>query len=156
VNQQLADGGWDASETFRFTTNACGVVSAPPSRRPAEASFEVEGFTDRVGTGLLPSNFAPAGGVLRTCNPQMLYVIVSIEDLPAARDVNIAWYFNGSQASVPHSPFHLPAGSSRPVFSIGGVGNVLGVSDGTRVSFRMSSGGDIVEAEASVTIRCAG
>src|SRR4051812_21811755 len=113
INQQLANGAWDPSGTFYFTTIAC-VPPTPRINVPVVSKPTILGFADRSLKDL--ADAVPNGGSVRNCAPSAVYVIVDVPDSRDSFNVRPVWTYNGSVITVPPGTPSLAGG----VFSFGG------------------------------------
>ena len=153
VNQQLVDGRWDTSQTYRFATR-CGSGQSSPDI-PAQGSSRTLGFSLLGPSGNNPPpNLTSDGGTLKTCNPSVLHAYV-ILNLATPKNVSMVWYMNGAPISAPRDLATIPAGPQLEHLSLTDFGSITArPGDSTVYSFKLSSGGTNVEAEGSVTISC--
>jgi hypothetical protein len=154
VNQQLADGRWDPSRTYSFSTR-CGPSNTVPAATPGN-SFRVLGFSDSGPVGnRAPDGLVANGGTLSTCSATTIYVYLTISSAQA-KEVAVVWYVNGGVFSEAHDLIPLKAGANAYVLSIFNQATTpTRESSGNNVySFKMTSGGNNVEAEGNVTVAC--
>jgi hypothetical protein len=155
VNQQLANGTWDPSNTYRFMTR-CGPTSSGPSTTPATNSYRILGFSAQGPVANLPPpGLTPDAGTLANCTATTIYAYVIVNSAEG-KQVSVVWYYNGGVFSEAHALSALKAGPNAYVLSIFNQASVPSrdSSGSNTLSFKMTSGGDKVEAEGSVKISC--
>jgi hypothetical protein len=148
INQQLANGAWDASGTFVFTTIDCGAAT-PATSGGLGASYTLLGFSDHTASGGPPPDLVAPGGTLRACNPLNLFAFVKVDNLPAPKDIFVTWYIG---------PTPIPRGAVT-VLSSGALTLTWGfdVNSATRSNYGIRLNTDQMgapEVEGTFTMQC--
>ena len=145
INQQLANGSWDPSATFRITT-ACGASAA--TNTPVA---QVLGFTDKMPAANATDFVAPGGTLQVGSCTSPVYVVVRT-NLPASRQMSHSWYLNGGFWPLNDQDLvTFPAGQFQRIFILPNDRQYN--LNGSTVGFRLSAG-DTIEAEGTVKTAC--
>jgi hypothetical protein len=92
LNRQLADGSWEASADFTFTTISCRTPLASEVLAPGVVEFNM-----RAGSG---PGWIPSRSEVEFCGPGIFYARTTLPNAEARRALVISWYFNGSLAEM--------------------------------------------------------